>query len=710
MSAGKAGQLLLTCLAAFTLPSPLFSDWPSGMHDIQRTCVTREKLSLPLVKAWRAANQPPAPAWPESPAKHDYAHKYYDLKPRQAFDSCYHVSVADNRVYFGSSASCTVTCLDNADGGKERWTFFTEAPVRFAPQVAAGKVFFGSDDGHAYCLDAEDGALIWRERAGPSDAMIWGNQRMISVWPVRTSVLVKNDAVYWAAGLFPEEGMYICMRNASDGKGGWTVPAEMPPQGYLLAAKHRLFVPTGKTQPMIHALKDGAFAGTVGAKGTREGGAWALIAPDNGDFWFGPGIKGIHQHKTQDNVVKIATVDDANTLVVAGEHVYYSTNDALVKINRADRQARWRKKMPGILGLIVAGDHLIAGYDGEVAVLSADGRESWRAKVDGKAFGLAVSDGSLFVSTSAGSIYSFRESPEQDSVQMRQGKSGSIGLDVNSQRVLTVPPLSPGRPEADRRVKVTPPEYAGTEVFHTLYLPPHWTPSGKRLPIIFEYTGNYYPAAGSTGEPEDAALGYGLSGGQYIWVSLPYVSADHKDNAITWWGDEKATVAYAKQNVPRIITQFNADPGAVFLCGFSRGAIAANYIGLHDDEIARLWTAFIAHDHYDGVRAWRKPWGAPLAKYRQGAAERLKRVGGRPYLVSQNWKEQDTENYIRSVLPDVSSFTFLYTNTAEILGKFPNSVARHGHNDRWLLKPSRYRKTTWAWMNAVLKNRAANRR
>ena len=74
-------------------------------------------------------------------------------------------------------------------------------------------------------------------------------------------------------------------------------------------------------------------------------------------------------------------------------------------------------------------------------------------------------------------------------------------LDIDSQEVLVLPPLSPGAPAAGKRVKVTPPEYTGTEVFHTVYLPETWEKGGPRLPIIFEYTGNFYPVAGSTGEP-----------------------------------------------------------------------------------------------------------------------------------------------------------------------------------------------------------------
>ena len=285
----------------------------------------------------------------------------------------------------------------------------------------------------------------------------------------------------------------------------------------------------------------------------------------------------------------------------------------------------------------------------------------------------------------------------------------SAYLDIDSQVTLSIPALSAGPLGPGKRVAVTPPEYAGTTVFHTLYLPEAWRQDGHKLPIIFEYTGNHYSAAGSTGEPEDAGLGFGLSGGKYIWVSMPYIDRDHTDNAVTWWGDEQATIDYAKKNVPRMIRECNADPNAVFLCGFSRGAIGVNYIGLHDDEIARLWTAFITHDHFDGVRAWgRTEWGSPLAQYRKGALKRLQRVAGRPYLVSQHGDIRDTEQYIRSVLSHRPNFTFSSVNTEQALGRFPNAFAKHAHNDRWLLTPSSFRTTTWQWMNRAMK-RASDR-
>lgn len=270
-----------------------------------------------------------------------------------------------------------------------------------------------------------------------------------------------------------------------------------------------------------------------------------------------------------------------------------------------------------------------------------------------------------------------------------------------SSDTLYVPETIIAKPKAGRRVIVHSPEYLYTHVYHTIYLPYGWK-KGKSYPIIFEYTGNYFPNTGSTGEVEDAALGYGLTGGQFIWVVLPYVSVDGLDNEVKWWGDEKASVQYAKVNVPRIIEQYGANPDAVFLCGFSRGAIGVNYIGLYDDEVAQLWSAFITHDHFDGVKAWVKPWGQPLEKYRQGATKRLKRINGRPYFVSNNGDSKEIENLIDLTLSDKSNFRFQKTNTSDIFGVFPNPFAVHSHCDTWPLVPSSYRDTVWEWITNII--------
>lgn len=276
-------------------------------------------------------------------------------------------------------------------------------------------------------------------------------------------------------------------------------------------------------------------------------------------------------------------------------------------------------------------------------------------------------------------------------------------LDLDSEEILSLPELSLGDPGPGKLIKVTPQEYVGTQVYHTVYLPEGWNLDAESLPIIFEYTGNYFPQSGSTGEVKDAGLGFGLSGGKYIWVSLPYIHENHRENQVTWWGDEIATVEYAKVNVPRIIERYNADPNAVFLCGFSRGAIGVNYLGLHDDEVAKLWTGFITHDHFDGIREWRNTdWGSPLAKYQAEATVRLKRIAGRPYLVCQNGGKYGTKLFVHERLDSTHNFTYIDLETADIFGSFPNEFAKHPHTDRWAFVPSEYRIQAWQWMNEVI--------
>jgi len=210
-------MLCMVCSSSITYAV----DWPMRLYDVHRGGVSPEHLDAGLQPAWTyTPTAVPAPAWTESPAKQDFWQRYFNLKPRQNFDRCFDVAVVGGFLYFGSSRDGTVSCLRTSDG-RQVWRFYTGGPIRFAPQVANGKVYVGSDDGWVYCLSAADGGLVWKERAGPSDRMIWGNQQMISLWPVRTSVLVVGSDVFWSAGLFPEHGIYLCRRNAADGSGGW---------------------------------------------------------------------------------------------------------------------------------------------------------------------------------------------------------------------------------------------------------------------------------------------------------------------------------------------------------------------------------------------------------------------------------------------------------------------------------------------------------
>ena len=268
---------------------------------------------------------------------------------------------------------------------------------------------------------------------------------------------------------------------------------------------------------------------------------------------------------------------------------------------------------------------------------------------------------------------------------------------------LALPPLTEQGPQPGKRATVIAPEYGGTKVRHLIALPDDWTPDwkarGKSWPVIAEYTGNYFPASGSTGEIEGAGLGYGVSRGKAIWVVLPYVAKDHLKNEITWWGDIDATVGYAKTNIPRICAEFGGDPKKVVLCGFSRGAIGVSFLGLHDDEVAKLWCGLWAHDHFDGVTAWTAPWGAPLARYREEAAVRLRRLQGRPVLISQAYPGNQTRDFVEPLA--AKNVDYLTIDMGALYGKFPNDAVKHPHNDRWPLRDCAPTGVARAWFERV---------
>jgi hypothetical protein len=253
---------------------------------------------------------------------------------------------------------------------------------------------------------------------------------------------------------------------------------------------------------------------------------------------------------------------------------------------------------------------------------------------------------------------------------------------------LTIPPLSTGEPAPGKRVRQTNPEYQGTDVHHILYLPADWS-AQRRYPVIVEYAGNgkYKNAYGdvSAGEVEGSKLGYGISGGKgFIWVCLPYVNKREKKNEILWWGDVEATVAYARDTVGRISQQYGGDPQAVILSGFSRGAIACNYIGLHDDQIAKMWRAFVAYSHYDGVITTWPYEGVD----RMSAVRRLDRLNGRPVFVCHERSVANTQAYIEWLGLE-KSFTF-------------QRLAFRNHNDAWVLRDIPERRALRNWVMSVL--------
>ena len=100
------------------------------------------------------------------------------------FDRIFEPVVAENKIFIGFNDQDKVSALD-INSGKELWQFFTDGPVRLPLAYREGKIFFTSDDGYLYCLDAVSGILVWKRMLAPASNKLLGNKRYISMWPAR---------------------------------------------------------------------------------------------------------------------------------------------------------------------------------------------------------------------------------------------------------------------------------------------------------------------------------------------------------------------------------------------------------------------------------------------------------------------------------------------------------------------------------------------
>ena len=322
------------------LPAARGADWPMYRADAARSGYTAEALPDKLTLCWTYRGQAaPAPAWPTSSRMH------FDRAPQPI--------AAGGLVIFGTSGDDKVIALDLATG-RPRWTFFTEGPVRFAPAVWRDRLFVASDDGGLYALSLADGALLWKRRGGSDDRKCLGNGRLVSRWPARGGPVVLDDTVYFAAGIWPSDGVYLHALDARTGKPVWTNDRtgrlEMPqphgganaksgpsPQGYLLATREHIFVPTGRAVPAAFGRSDGKLDYYHLQKNHSIGGSRAILADR---FLLSAGC--LFEQKGGD----LAARCGRGVLGVSAGGLVQSTGDLLVTYRWKDLPARDRKGKP----------------------------------------------------------------------------------------------------------------------------------------------------------------------------------------------------------------------------------------------------------------------------------------------------------------------------------------------------------------------------
>ena len=215
---------------------------------------------------------------------------------RLQFDAGYEPVVSQGRMLVASSRTDSVVAYDVATGERV-WEFNTNGPIRCAPAIWKDKVCFGSDDGFLYCAELATGKLSWRHRAAPSDRRLLGNRRLISVWPIRGGPVVADGRVYFAAGVWPFEGVFVYAMDIETGTVLWRndrmgylfgqqphnteAIGGLAPQGYLVINGDELVVPCSTAYPARLNLHTGQMIEfELPGPGRLPGGWFAALDPD----------------------------------------------------------------------------------------------------------------------------------------------------------------------------------------------------------------------------------------------------------------------------------------------------------------------------------------------------------------------------------------------------------------------------------------------
>jgi len=407
-------------------------DWAMYRKDAPRSGYTAEEIPNQLTLRWVFKTQnPPKPAW--------------IMSQRLEFDTVFQPVILGETAYWGSSVDDQIYAVD-LKTGKLLWTFFTQGPIRFAPVGWKDRLFVVSDGGWLYAIAADSGKLLWKYRGGPNDRKILGNDRLISRWPARGGAVVLEETVYFAAGIWQSDGVFIHALDAETGKPKWTndksAQLEMPQphgganaksgvsaQGYLLADNDQLYVPTGRAVPAVFDRKTGELNYYHLQKNQQRGGSFAVLADQ---FLFNGGC--LFDKKTGDLSSRLG----AGTIVSLPSGVVRSEGKSLAQYRWGNRTTKDRKGKTvsvrelqktklvdgehEVLEFIIAGSNAIRGEKNRVSAVDYTRQRNtwWSHEVEGNALGLAYGNGRLIVSTDKGFVYCFDGDEKTEAEVTRQ--------------------------------------------------------------------------------------------------------------------------------------------------------------------------------------------------------------------------------------------------------------------------------------------------
>lgn len=400
-------------------------------YDARRGSSSPQELEGDLHLQWTRQLETPMPAWPESQTK-------------LQFDSQAEPVVMGERIFVPSSRSDSVTAFSTRTG-KQLWRFFAGGPVRFAPVASEGKVFFNSDDGHLYAVDAESGELLWKVFGGPKQRWLIGNHRMISTWPARGGVVLHEGRLFFSAGIWPFMGIFVHAVDPENGKILWTNSGDgsnfsvqphdaesfagLVPQGHMAAQGDALVVPGGRSTPGIY---DTATGKQRFFNFDRRAGGHDVGVAD--DLFFTAGHAYLLQDGTAIGGGAPAIFDDE--MLIAGDPGSLLGRAAKVEVaveQSVDRKGKKVKEVTpkyrelfqskldrDISGrwFLRAGSRYYSGGDRVIAAYQkGENKALWDAKVDGEVRSMLAADDRLFVLTDENVLHCFGAEKIKDVVE-----------------------------------------------------------------------------------------------------------------------------------------------------------------------------------------------------------------------------------------------------------------------------------------------------
>lgn len=393
-------------------------DWPMWRYDASRSAASPHELPSKMQLLWTRLGTPRVQAW-DDPLNLDL----------MTYDRQFEPIVLDGRLFIGYSDRDKVVAVD-ASTGQQLWAFYTDAPVRLPPAGLSGRIYFTSDDGQLYCVDAETGDLHWKFNGAPGQRMVIGNHRLISAWPARGGVVVRDGKVYFASSIWPFMGVFIYSLDAETGAVEWvndtagstyikqphSAPsfAGVAPQGTLVATEKYLVIPGGRSVPAVLDRKTGElkyFELNAGGKGT--GGSFVIA--DEFNFFVHTRLNGVREFNLETGD-KTAFMPNEPVL---GDSLVYTCESAkdgtpIIRAYDNKRKVVWEVAADGSRDLIAAGKRLYAaGNEGVTAISIPQSPDTsspevqWQIAVEGKIARLIAADEKLFAVTLEGNILAF---------------------------------------------------------------------------------------------------------------------------------------------------------------------------------------------------------------------------------------------------------------------------------------------------------------